>query len=930
MHTVVELEGVADVPTFLNSTSGSNWNVDASSAIPVATKLFSEDEVIVLDIEFQSGEIPTRQTGDVSETLSMIFEVPPTFTVVNTSMLTFIGTNDAGNAEYEVKSENLQLVQITPPTHQTSDVTLNARVVVTEDDGDSLLHPFQIRIDIAPVIDAADYNGTIEAEECDDLAEDTPSRIDILPTDFAPFVDSQEEIVGVSFTGLPTGYQMFFASTLLIPDGSGVYTLTPTQVTDLVSNPNKFLEVLTALHADENPELIVTVTVQQTDPDGEATATKNIVGTVIPKIRGIVESDGVLEFQDSTNAVATIAQADTDNVITLGDPRLVFESIDLSSSEVVAGVILDFPPGLGSRYYVASGAFDGASRWFVSSQFENIVINAISPVAYPFEVLAIAQIVDQGHPTESEISCEMQFNTTLTLNFTAPPSPPCTTIPGDVTITDVVIQGQEDTLLDFGNQLVMSVNAADAGADELSILIPKATLETFPVVDAPGANYDFDSESYIFTVAVGTDGSVDLSGLSLVPPENYAGDFQFNFTVSTLDTACSGTKSFPASMKIELAPIVESPMTLSLEVLGASVEDEDVYLRVSVNGLTDLDPPTLGQELLSAFTVSPSPAYGTSEVLSINLTAGTADVKFTPTPDFSGEVTLDFTGTVEDTAVYDIGGSSTVTDSESFTESIAFDIDYACDNVTMIVPADFTTSEMTKINLGGIQFTPQDTDGSEKLVSVAMSEVPNKFFFLGNAVNTGSRQWILATPSGDLSGLIFRPPRFFSGVITFTLTGNVKEDLAPLSDLCTHAVEIVINVEPVADSLTSSILESYTGINSTDIELTLDLEVQDNVLQYPGEPSVVENPPETIRVTFTDVPTGAMITAPAGATSVQLSATTWQVDTVGTTLSSVTFNPGTNIGSFEVQLTAISIDSGVELTNDLALTRTLQFTISES
>lgn len=922
----VRLEGVADFPTFANSTSGEGWTSEVSGSTTLLSKAFAEDEVIVLDLEVASGESPSKQATDTSESLTVIIALPASLSFVDASVATFIGTNSRGEPEFEVAAEDMKLVHLETAEHQTADIVLDARVVVTEDDGDSVEQPFTIRIDLAPVIDADDYTGNLTSSECDDMAEDTMSRVYILPTDFSEFEDTKEEIVGVAFAGLPTGYQAFYDGALLTPS-SGFHILDPSQVNGLV-NEDKPLEILSALHSDENVELTVTVTIKQDDMDGEVTAMKDIQGTILVKLRAIVEDDGVLEFRNSEGVRVDVVQAEANNMITLGEPHLVFDSADTSSDEVIMGLVLQFPDSIANLYLVEGAAYDGKSRWIVTDgRFDTVKIRAIAPVDNLVEITAFAQVADLGDLRENDISCEKVFNTTLMLNYSLGDGS-CTDLPGDVTVAEVVISGQEDTVIDFGNQLLVSVDPGYAAQDQISIRIPKETLESFPVIDFPGGNYDFESGNYIFRAPVNADGTTDLSGLTMIPPENYAGDFQFDFIVSNFDTMCSGVLNYPVSVKIEIDPVAENPGVVSLELLTAAVEDQSVDLRLSIDGMTDLDPPTLGEERLTTFSVSSS--TGETTILSIDNEAGIVNLRLTPSPDFSGEVIMNLRGAIQDQALFDIGGSKLVSDTVNFAETVSLNVDYACDDVSITVPASLSTSEGTPLNLEDIDIKPEDVDGSEKLVSAALSGVPRKFLINGGAQNVGFEQWLLNTPTGDLTGLSVSPPEYFSGSVTVVLTANVKEDLAPISDVCVHPVALTLTVEPIADELVEAVLTRYNGREGSDIELTLDLAAQDNAVLYPTLANVVENPPETIRATFANVPINATIAAPLGATVMQLDETTWQVDSSGATLSSVTFNPGSATGAFELHFTAISIDNGVELTSDLAVVKALSFDISSS
>ena len=892
----------------------------------VVSRALEEDAPLMLDINITSGESSDSSPVDGSETLSIVIAVPNSITFANSSFVTYIGTSGVGISEYEVAAEDIAKLRLVLPDHQTTDFELEARVVVTENDGNSLTEPFTIQLAISPEIDAVDYEREVASEDCTQFAEDAPAFVNILPLDF---VDFQERVVGVKFTGLPSGYDALVESTSVSNDAEGVYTLSAAQV-DRVANHGINLEILSSLNNDSNPELFVTVTVEQQDADSATTVLKDIQGVVLVRLRGVPESDGVLLFEDSAGTPVTSYQAVFGQPVTLGDPKLVFKSTDTSSLEDIGALTLEFPGAIAKDFYVGGAVFDGSSRWVITNgEFKNVTLSALVPPGSSFDISAVAEIYDYGSPAENETSCPMITSVGLTLNYTIPTSPgTCLTQAGDIMFVPTTVRGDEDTLVSFGNQLDLSVDATDAAYDVTSIVFPSSTLSAFPALELEGGSFEFSTGDYIVTASVQVDGRVDLSNFNLLPPANWAGDFELNFTIVSFDTLCGDVKKVDVRTVLELEPKIEAPVLVTLQALDSATEDKSINLTLVIDSLADQQPKTLGQEVLSNFDVTVDPLLGSVTIVQVEEAAGFALFTYTPAPDFSGEATFEIHGKLTDTAVFDLSGSVERFDTITFTESITIQVAPVCDTASFYIPSNLNSTEDGRLNLESIVVTPGDADGSESFVSLVLSNVPEGFAIGSPAVSVGLGQWLIVPINGEIARFVMRLPQFFSGVVTLELSANMREAGADIAESCTTNEQFNVSISPVPDQLVSAVQTVYSGAEDTDITLNLGLSVQDDMILYGSSPNVVENPPETIRAVFSNVPLGATISAGTGATSVQTNDTTWQVDTTGTVLNSVTFNSGKNDGSFSINMLAKSIDNGVELAYGLSVNTDLAFTLS--
>jgi len=232
----------------------------------------------IKEFDVITGEIPLRQPIDHSESLSMVIS-------------------------------SLANIEVVPPQHSTEDIPLKARVVVTEDDGDVKTFERDILINIAPVIDAGDYSITTSGH----AFEDQNNTVNWKPGTAQGFVDSQEHIVGIQFKDVPSDYQLLIDGSPLSLV-SGAVTLTPLQVNALQSG--SLLQIRAPDNSDRDVTFHSILTIEQTDNDGEPTATKEITGTLTVDIQAVVEPDGELQVTDNGTVITNITST-TDGVIDL-------------------------------------------------------------------------------------------------------------------------------------------------------------------------------------------------------------------------------------------------------------------------------------------------------------------------------------------------------------------------------------------------------------------------------------------------------------------------------------------------------------------------------------------------------------------------------------------------------------------------------------
>lgn len=158
--------------------------------------------------------------------------------------------------------------------------------------------------------------------------------------------------------------------------------------------------------------------------------------------------------------------------------------------------------------------------------------------SFDLTISAKVQVQDQGDNGEGDVSSEKIFEDSIKLDFSNNATSSDEEA-GEIEINhDYVVTGDEDHLLDLGKQLanVVSVSTDDGQQkfDEFTLVINALSLPHGAVIT--GMHFDFETGEYVLKFPVGADGSVDLSGVGLILPPDFAGDFDLDMRYVTSDT----------------------------------------------------------------------------------------------------------------------------------------------------------------------------------------------------------------------------------------------------------------------------------------------------------------------------------------------------------------------------------------------------------
>ncbi|PMN88345.1 retention module-containing protein [Enterovibrio norvegicus] len=993
----IVVKGVADEPE-ITADTGNVWTPIIEGGIETGIETtIKEDGSVSLSFQIKSGEEAKALAGDNSETLTtLVTNIPPGVKLYDNNEqeinLVYAGVDAQGEPQYQAKVDGLEDVELVPPLGSTEDITLDVIIVVTEDDGDTLTVRKEVTVHIEPSIDASDYTLGSQGNE------DANIPINWRPSTDQGFIDNNESITAITFnmstTAIAAGYTLTIqGESAPLSFVNGKVVLTSAQVAALNSGSDVLMQAPENSDVDRDLGLSVELTVQQTDVDSSVIDSKVITGDLDVVIRAVVEDGSIALLNGSDTAVTAVSDNGTGMIsLSASDQRLAFvtdEGIntDGSSDEVIDSVVISFvkdaagsefdPPDqvFFDNFFIEGGINNGDGSWTVpKSGLAQLEISTSTPLSEPVFIKVVAEVQDQGDNSEGDASAiDEQAPVVLTLNFTG--STDNTQDAGTVTLVDVQnITGIEDRHVDLGTQLNgrISIDSSDAAADELSVIIKADDLPANVAVT--GMEFNYETSEYVAKVPVGSGGEYDLSSIGLRLPTHFAGDFVVPVKWVTTDTVSGHTKETDDSFTVVIAPEVDG-VTVSVNVLetdglGADkqpVSDPADSVPISGQALEDgivklsfttvlNDPDTdikQGVESVTQIVLSVDSAMGQfvdenglNGAQSITVTeAELSSIYFKPTENYSGPVNVTVKTTVTDVAQNDDSGLPNASSTQEVTNQVSFDVVAVHDPVDFsgnTSPIEGNEDETGGIRLTGLEAKLTDLDGSEHIVSVKLTGLPDDFQVstLGSHLvqNSGGGEWTISVPANsatiDFDDIVVIPPNNFSG--TFNVGLVVYSDETTLSSPKAHSTSVDIQVNPIADGVDTDITTFVTGAEDETITLPLDIQVIDKGPSYSGGSSAIsENPAETIKIVVTNVPDSATLSLPSdvasGSSAIKQPDGSWVIIANQTTLSSLLFMPGdANELNWDGQLSVSihSVDNGVEAESTLWVNQTIDVTVS--
>ncbi|WP_272158856.1 retention module-containing protein [Vibrio algivorus] len=799
-----------------------------------------------------------------------------------------------------------------------------------------------------------DYNTTSKGNE-DELI-----KLNWDPT--AQFVDNDgsEQVVGLTVNGFenyPDGYALVIGDEVLTPDENGSIILTPEQLEEAQESG---LYLSMPEDADSDLHLTTDITIRDSDtenPDDNYDET-TIHGNLDVDVTAVVEEDGdgvddggklVIDDADG-NAIA-----DTDgdgiqdiyedpndegsNEIRLsvndivngssGGNSLDWVNDDTSSDEVINKVIITFPDDLPDGFQVEGAINNGNGSFTITEdKLDDIVIKA--PIGFDGDVTIHVSVTiqDQGDDANSESETVIK-ETDITLHFTnendggdGTYTPPAAGDIDDAT-QDQQVDASEDQEggVNIGDLIsdgfVISTDDTDGDGvpdldnDTTSIIINADDLPEGATID--GMEYNEQTGEYVISVTPNADGSITLPpDVILNLPPDYAGDIDIPVKVVETDNDSGLSNEGSMNITVNVNPVADAP---EVTITGGGDEDSLIELDLSTvigdqnngginNGgdeeITDvtikLVDPSQGEFVDENGDVIQPDANGEIHV------DPNESIYFQPAPDFSGTVDVTVTTDVTDTAMVD---GEEVSNSGSFEQNVSFDVNAVNDDIeingevaTGENPVQVTGDEGTSISFGDFTGNVTDMDGSEEIISVSITGVPDGFVIEG-ANNMGDGVWSLPNvisddgQSFDLSDLSILPPNDFSGDIDLTLKVYTTDDNG---DPVEKDVPVNIHVDAKADAVNTDVDASVSGDEDSANGITININAHavddENSVTDPAS-NVHEGAPEQVQVTISNVPDGATFGFPEGSDGeiIQNPDGTVTIISDGSDLDSIIFYP---------------------------------------
>ncbi|HHX8285002.1 TPA: retention module-containing protein [Vibrio diabolicus] len=633
---IVGVKGVADIPFIeLNDKSGIWHEFNDGNVRGIETNI-DENGQVELGFSVISGELPDNPNDHSESVTVLLSNIPAGVEVFDSDGasvdLTFVGYDAQNQPIYEANITTANInsgIVIKPEASSTENIHITATTIVTENDGHSRTSSGEIRIIVAPVIDAQD-NYTVQSEG----DEDTRFNIDWKPT-LAQSPDTDEFFSEVTISGFPPGSTVYVdgvAQTLV----SGTLTLSPLaneseQDFSARISQSGYVQVQLEQDSSTDFDLNTTVTVKEIDHEyvdasnpGQGIAEKTINGMVHVQVNPIVEPEnttGSLDAQtrllvtESTGVVTDIVKSDgqgnidfTINTSTGGESGaniIKYQEFDASSDEVVTQLVVQFhnvDPEILNQLVIVGALNEGGGRWTVIDE-ENFSIKAPSGLDLTpnddsddgdngglsqIGLTIYAEVNDLGEDAVEKDATVVR-ETDVTLEFPTVLTPQ-TSVAAEIQVADdVQIEASEDNAIDLGTQLTSKVDAinADGVEDVLTVVIDPSAPGIPPGLVITGTDIDFVNGKYVFQADIDASGNITgLDGLTMHLAEDYAGDFELPVRLVTKDTESGDEKENNVRIPVQVLPIADVPSSAGDQPLDGDVTPN---VTVDITGTLGLD-----------------------------------------------------------------------------------------------------------------------------------------------------------------------------------------------------------------------------------------------------------------------------------------------------------------------------------------------------
>jgi len=649
------------------------------------------------------------------------------------------------------------------------------------------------------------------------------------------------ETLSITVSDLPDGATLSAGT----ENQDGSWTLTPAELDDLE---------VTLTGDDSGQSFDLTVAATATENDGD-TETVSVTASSDGTNTDLTSDGATLDVTDATGTEDTAIALDIDAGL-----------IDTDGSETLSITIGDVPDGA----TLSAGTDNEDGTWTLSADdLDGLMITppADSDVDFTLSVTATA--------TESSTGDTSTTTGTLDVSVAADADTPT------LSLSDAA--GAED------NAIALNINPGLTdldGSESLSITI----------ADIPDGSMLFSIDNNEVQQITVTNGSAELTphqltGLQIVPPEDYSGSFNLSVTATATEAEGGDTASTSGTMTVDVSGVADTP---TLDLTAASgTEDNAIPLSITAD-------TTDGSETLSVsiadipYGATMTYVDGDGATQTISVTNGTAELTpdqlnglaITPPEDSDVDFDLSVTATSTD-------GTDTATNSGSLSVSVAADAD-----APTLVFTDASDAEDNAIALD-IDTGLTDVDGSEAL-SITIGDIPAGST-LTYVDDQGATQTITVSEGSadltyeQLNDLQITPPEDYSGSFDLSVTATATATEADGGDTATTTGTLTVDVAAVADEADLTVHDA-SGVEDTAISLNITAETTDDS--------------ETLSVSIADIPAGATLTYvdDQGATQ-EITVTNGSADLTPDQLNGLSITPAADSNEdFQLSVSATTTD----------------------
>ena len=396
------------------------------------------------------------------------------------------------------------------------------------------------------------------------------------------------------------------------------------------------------------------------------------------------------------------------------------------------------------------------------------------------------------------------------------------------------------------------------------------TLNTITVSGVPeGATLSAGTDSGGGTWTLTPD---QLSGLSLMPPPDYHGDFSLTMTATSSD---GGTAT--NTLGVTVNPVPDTPQIALTNAVGA--EDSDLLLTLAV-GMSPDTTETVDTVTIGGVPVGASLSAGTNngDGTWTLLASQISGLILTPPQDYKGS--------------FDLSITAVSTDGSVATDSLAVNVTPVAD-VPVLSLNDASGAEDSAISLTVAATMLDDTN--ETITSVIVSGVPEGAV-LSAGTDTGDGTWSLTV--NDLQGLTLTPPQDYNGAFNLGVS-VISSDGGVATD------SLSVHVGAVADVPVLAVTD-VAGSEDTAIALTIAAAMPSDTNEILASVILSGVPDGAILSTGTDNGDGSWTLNPDQLSGLTLTPPNDYSGSIGLTVNAISTDGGTATSTFTVGVAAVS------------------------